>query len=466
MAFQQGLSGLNSSSKALDAISNNIANASTVGYKAAGVQFADVYAASLGVGGASPIGIGTSIAAVQQQFSQGNISTSNNPLDMAINGSGFFQLQKSPTDLTKTYSRNGQFHVDDEGYVVNAQSYNLRGYQYENGTLSQTLAPIQLSSRGVDPQATGAAGLNPGVQVEVNLDDRELKSLGSPSPNTLGPWTDNSVMPPDNLNTYNYSTAITIYDQRGNDHSLSMYFTRVDDSSSGPPDKNLWEVHYVLDDQDITSIVTASNNGAAVAGDVPTLEFQEGGGIETTGWTASATRAVDYQFNIAAADLETFVDGSGGTPFAQMFPSDIPISFANSTLFGAGYDVNRLVQDGYPYGRLSGISVSPDGVVQGNYSNGQTSNIAKVALFDFTSPTGLASLGNNQWAETSASGQALPGVPGVGSRGLLQASAVEDSNVDLTQELVNMITQQRNYQANAQSIKTQDQVMQTLVNLR
>jgi flagellar hook protein FlgE len=135
-------------------------------------------------------------------------------------------------------------------------------------------------------------------------------------------------------------------------------------------------------------------------------------------------------------------------------------------LFGSGYDVNKLVQDGYPYGRLSGVSVSSDGILRGNYSNGQTKDIAQIVLVDFISPTGLVSLGNNQWGETAASGQPLIGDPGSGNRGLLQSAAVEDANVDLTQELVNLITQQRNYQANAQSIKTQDQVLQTLVNLR
>lgn len=181
----------------------------------------------------------------------------------------------------------------------------------------------------------------------------------------------------------------------------------------------------------------------------------------------------DYKFNIDVVELEAFTNASGGTPFKDLFRNPekptvltIPIDFTNSTLFGSGYDVNKLTQDGYPYGRLSGVSVSPDGVLQGNYSNGQTKKIAQIVLVDFISPTGLASLGNNQWAETAASGQPLVGDPGTGNRGVLQSSRVEDANVDLTQELVNMITQQRNYQANAQSIKTQDQIMQTLVNLR
>lgn len=614
MAFQQGLSGLNTSSKALDVISNNIANASTVGFKGGQAQFADVYAASLGIGGASQVGIGAAMTTVQQQFSQGNISNSNNPLDMAINGSGFFRLQKNVTDQTISYTRNGQYHLDAEGYIINAQGNNLTGYPIVNGVTNRsTLTPVQLDTTGVTPLATGASTTNPGIQTQINFDDRDIKSLTSATPNGLVPWSSNTKFPPDNLNTFNYSTSITVYDQKGNSHALSMYFNRVGNSSSSAPAKNLWEAHFVLDNQDVTKAVLAGDNSGYTG--VPTLEFGPDGKILTKGFSATSAisstetisvdlvkgnnlgfqpaagsisftdlngspvgpyiEGVDYfltptgisypasppgttmnsgdglivtytvappqvlaqqqtktvskpdllngtylgptpttvlvtsgattyvagtDYVVGANGVMTYPEGStitSTTPltitysiasaamapgvtfklqtsvlsaefpqFSQLFPDDIPIDFSNSTLFGSGYDVNKLVQDGYPYGRLSGVSVSPDGVLQGNYSNGQTKKIAQIALVDFISPTGLASLGNNQWAETAASGQALVGDPGTGNRGVLQSSRVEDANVDLTQELVNMITQQRNYQANAQSIKTQDQIMQTLVNLR
>jgi flagellar hook protein FlgE len=530
MAFQQGLSGLNTSSKALDVISNNIANASTVGFKGGQAQFADVYAASLGVGGASQVGIGASLAVVQQQFSQGNISNSNNPLDIAINGSGFYRLQRNVNDQTITYTRNGQFHLDDEGFIVNAQGNNLTGYPIENNVTNRAqMVPVQLDTTGVVPRATGASPSNPGIITQMNFDDRDKKSLTSGSPNNLAPWSANTSFPPNNLNTFNYSTSVTLYDQKGNDHALSMYFTRVGNSDGTAPAKNLWQVHYVLDNKDVTAQVDAATSGGT---GVPTLEFGNDGQIVTTAFGAVAgishtetlttttgdplaftpaagsfnvtsldglttyTDGVDYSYNFATGELEylTIPPGTGikvtystdatamasdyqfnlnvtdlaaaYPEFANLFPNNIPINFDNSTLFGSGYDVNKLVQDGYPYGRLSGVSVSADGVLRGNYSNGQTKDIAQLVLADFISPTGLASLGNNQWGETAASGQALIGDPGTGNRGSLKSAAVEDANVDLTQELVNMITQQRNYQANAQSIKTQDQVMQTLVNLR
>jgi flagellar hook protein FlgE len=460
MAFQQGLSGLNNSSKALDVISNNIANASTIGFKGGQAQFSDAFAASLGAGSASAVGIGSQLAGVQQQFSQGGISNSNNPLDIAINGGGFFRLQKSVADATTSYTRNGQFHIDAKGYIVNAQLNNLTGYPITNNVVNRaSLVPVQLDTTGVVPRATGTATVTPGIQTQLNFDDRDVRSLTSASPNNLSAWSTNTSFPPNNLNTFNYSTSVTVYDQKGNDHSLSIYFTRAADSSAAAPAKNEWLTHYVLDDKDITANISSATSGQATAGAAPTLEFAADGSIKKAGFTAtSAATNHDFQFKIMQAGLPA--------QFAGLFTTDIPIDFDKSTLFGSGYDVNKMVQDGYPYGRLSGVTVSPEGVLRGNYSNGQTKDIIQVALADFISPTGLSSLGNNQWAETAASGQALIGDPGAGNRGLLQASAVEDANVDLTQELVNLITQQRNYQANAQSIKTQDQVMQTLVNMR
>jgi flagellar hook protein FlgE len=307
-----------------------------------------------------------------------------------------------------------------------------------------------------------------------------VRSLNSATPNNLAAWSANSAFPPNNLNTFNYSTSVTIYDQKGNDHALSMYFTRVSVPGSAVAGKDQYEVHYVLDDQDVTSRVKASTTGQSSA-TTPIVEFSADGLIKKV-FTPPVANNHDFQFSIdltsAFPAATPAVPASVGPPavaaqpakdlakFTGLFTKDIPITFDKSTMFGSGYDVNKLVQDGYAYGRLSGVTVSPEGIVRGNYSNGQTKDIIQLALVDFISPTGLASLGSNQWAETAASGQALIGDPGSGNRGLLQASAVEDANVDLTQELVNLITQQRNYQANAQSIKTQDQVMQTLVNMR
>lgn len=434
MAFQQGLSGLNTASKAIDVTSHNIANSSTVGYKASVSHFADVYANSLSGGGASQIGIGVNLAAVQQQFTQGNITTTNNPLDISINGAGFFRMDQNGS---VTYTRNGQFHLDKSGYIVNDQGMVLTGYPAQSGIIvPSTPAPLQISASDLAPQATGAntSSTFQGVKANLNLDSRKDEPTS--------PWQDggaagSGAWSPDPL-TYNYSTALSIYDTLGNAHTMTYYFVKT----ANPRE---WNVYANVD-----GTTNADVNGG---GPIGTLNFN------TDGSLASGS---PMSVNI---DL-TSVMGSLGQPnnAAQFLPFDI--DFTGTTQFGTAFGTNRLEQDGYAAGHLVGLSVGDDGIIQGRYSNGQTFNQGQIVLANFTNPNGLQSLGNNQWAETSVSGPALVGAPNSSSLGVLQSASVEESNVDLTAELVNLITQQRNYQANAQSIKTQDQIMQTLVNIR
>lgn len=404
MSFQQGLSGLNAAAKGLDAVSNNVSNAGTVGFKGASAQFSDVYAASISGGGASQIGIGTNVAAVKQQFTQGNISVTNNPLDVAINGSGFYRMDNNGSI---TFTRNGQFLVDKDGYVVNSAGYRLTGYAANASGVIVPSSPtdIIISSADLTPNATTSG------QLGLNLDSRD--SVPATAFNYLDPTT------------YNSSTAMTVYDSLGNAHTQSMYFRKTA--------ANTWAMYTILD------AAAGSQTGPT------TLAFDSAGAL-TTGMPLGA-------LNYALAN--------GATS-----PLSVALDFTGSTQFGSTFGVNRLAQDGYTSGRLSGLSIAADGVVQGRYSNGQSRNLGQIVLANFANPNGLQSLGGNQWTETAASGQPLVGAPNSGSLGALQSAAVEESNIDLTGELVNMITQQRNYQANAQSIKTQDAVMQTLVNLR
>lgn len=402
MSFQQGLSGLNSSAKALDAIGNNVSNSSTVGFKSSGAQFADVFAASLTGGGAGQVGIGTTINSVKQTFTQGNISVTNNPLDVAINGGGFFRMSDNGAI---SYTRNGQFLIDKDGYVVNAAGYRLTGYAATaTGVIvPSTPAEIQVDTSDLTPQATTDA------TVGLNLDSRETV-----------PAAAFSIADP---TSYNASTSMTVYDTLGNGHVLGVYFRKTATA-------NQWSLYTNLD-------------GAAAVG--PT----------TVAFTASG------QLSTAMPLAQSFAVTTGATS-----PLAFDLDFTGSTQFGSNFGVNRIVQDGYTSGRLSGVVIGTDGIMQGRYSNGQSRNLSQVVLVNFNNPNGLQPLGGNQWAETSVSGQPIVGAPGSGTLGVLQSSAVEESNVDLTAELVSMITAQRNYQANAQSIKTQDAIMQTLVNLR
>mgnify|MGYP000844691680 FL=1 len=407
MAFQQGLSGLNSSSKALDVAGNNIANASTVGFKSSATHFADVYGASLQGGGGSQIGIGATLGAVAQQYTQGNITTTNNPLDIAINGTGFFGMSLNGST---SYTRNGQFHLDKDGYIVNDQSRSLLGVMADSsGSIPQTPPTDQLKVDFV----TGTPAATANADITANLDSRE-------SAPALAFTTAN----PD---TYNSSTAMTVFDSLGNPHTLSYYFVK---SSTA----NQWNVYTGLDGAALTAATSTPN----------LLTFSTSGVL-----TSAATLPKTFAVTTGAAS-----------------PLAFSVNVSNMTQFGSAFAVNDLSQDGFAPGNLAGVSVSDDGIVQASYDNGQVRDIGQVALFNFRNPNGLSAIGNNQWTETGDSGQPTPGNPNTGIFGVLQASAVEESNVDLTAELVNLIVQQRNYQASAQSIKTQDAILQTLVNIR
>lgn len=411
MSFQQGLSGLNSSSKALDVLGNNIANANTVGFKSAEVHFSDVFASSLSGGGASQVGIGSTVSGIQQSFSQGNVTATNNPLDISINGGGFFRMDQNGTI---SYSRSGQFHLDKAGYIINDQSLRVMGYAADaNGVITPSNpVDIQLSASQIAPRATSSP-LAGNLTATLNLDSR----AGVPA---VAPF--NFANP----QTYNYSTALSVYDTLGVAHTMTMYFQRA--SAGGP-----WNVYGTMD-------------GATPQAFPSQLAFNASGVLLTP----------------MPLVLPSWALTTGAT--SPWSPGSM--DFTGTTQYGSASSVDSLNQGGYASGALAGMTVGADGVVQGRYSNGQSRNLGQIVLATFTNPNGLQSLGNNQWALSSVSGPELVSAPGAGSRGVLQSSAVEESNVDLTAQLVSMITQQRNYQANAQSIKTQDQILQTLVNLR
>lgn len=479
MAFQQGLSGLNLSSKALDAVGNNIANSNTVGFKGATAQFNDVYAAAIGgATSGSAVGQGSSIMTVSQSFTQGNITNTNNPLDLAINGNGFLRFQPSLSDQTAEYSRNGQLHLNEDGYIVNAQNQFLTAFPSVDGvTIDQSSAsPLQLSSAELSPRATGAVNeLVPGtggVEIGLNLDVRDTRAnmMGGATASgwtALEDWNFSTLNP----NMYNYSTSATVYDQRGEPHIMTMYFVRqgVDDGTGNMVGGASWQPHMVLDSKyEITGI---QNDGVGPTWP-PSLDFNPNGQLNTS------ANGAKYTLDMAGYYIGPVLDSQGfavdlTAPPLSLFPDPatnpnyaMTIDFSGATQYGSNYDVNRLTQDGYGPGRLAGLSIDSDGQISARYSNGQTKLMGQIALTTFQNPNGLVPLGNNLWAESAASGPALLGTPNSGSRGSIQSGSVEDANVDLTQELVNMITLQRAYQANAQTIKTQDSILQTLVNLR
>jgi flagellar hook protein FlgE len=402
MSFQQGLSGLNAAAKNLDVIGNNVANSNTTGFKGAVANFGDVFAASLGGGGATQVGIGTSLSSVAQQFTQGNITVTNNPLDLAINGQGFFRMSGNGAI---SYSRNGQFSIDKSGNIVDTSGMNLTGFQAIKGTIVPgVLGNLQLSTTDLAPTATS------NIKIGANLasTDGLLPIAGFVATNP---------------STFNFSTATSVIDSLGQSHTMTLYFNKTA--------ANAWAASTYVDG------ATADVGGPTL------LAFNSNGTMATAAPLAKAATLTN-----GAAALAMTMD------YTQM------------TQFGSGFGVNSLEQNGFAAGQLSGYNIGVDGTILGRYNNGQTQTLGQVALANFSNSQGLNPLGESKWAETANSGAALVGAPGSASLGSLQSAAREDSNVDLTAELVNMITAQRVYQANAQSIKTQDAVLQTLVNLR
>ena len=412
MAFQTGLSGLNVAAADLDVIGNNVANAGTVGFKSSRAEFADVYAASLSGGGGSQIGLGSRVSDVAQRFTQGNVTATNNPLDLAINGKGFFRVSDGGSIA---YTRNGQFHLDSAGYIVTGDGSQLTGYAADAGgnIVLSTPVPIQVPSSQLAPSATTK------FLADLNLDSRET------APATA---LFNAADP----TSFNQSTSGSVYDTLGNAHVFTLYFVKT--AVAGQ-----WAVQGTVDGTPVANV-----DLGAGAGNPVTLAFNSSGVL---------TSAMPVPASLTIA---------GGAVSPLAFALDL----TGSTQFGSGFGVNALSQDGFTSGRLAGFNVSADGVIVGNYTNGQTKSLGQVALSTFANPQGLVPIGNNRWEASSDSGLAVTGTPGNGSFGPLQSAAVEESNVDLTAELVRMITAQRVYQANAQTIKTQDAMLQTLVNLR
>jgi flagellar hook protein FlgE len=476
MGFQQGLSGLNVYSKALDVVSNNIANASTVGFKAAEAHFADMYAGAMnGMVSNKQIGIGVNLIAVQQQFAQGNISTTGNALDIAINGGGFFRLQKSPDDMSGYYSRNGQFHMNESGYIVNSNGCYLTGYASIDGVSVNTasIVPLTVGSGSIPAEQTGWStrydASKGGLDIGVNLDSRDKKAVTLTATPPDPEWTQLETFAWDNTfnsNMYNFSTSAEIFDRAGTAHILTNYYVRQGDSGTAARD---WQVYTVIDNK----YLVTDNTGAPLA---QTMSFDANGTLDPTTDTTGNNYRFPMDLAYAIAKDGTQVDMTSDTPTAPATVSynwfdqtpgyAFHMDLSHTTQFGLKFNSDSIIQDGYTAGFMTQLNVDEHGYVMAGYSNGKTKIMGQVLLAEFKNPNGLQSIGDNMWIETWSSGQPTLGEPQGGTRGKLQSGSVEDSNTDLTEELVNMIIMQRNYQANAQTIRTQDQILQTLVNLR
>lgn len=448
MGFQQGLSGLNAAAKNLDVIGNNVANANTVGFKGSQAQFADVYASSVGGSAGTSAGIGTKLATIAQQFSQGNITSSNNSLDTAISGQGFFQLGTTTSTAPQYYTRNGQFQTDSNGFIVTSEGMRLFGVDHTGvpGPLQIPTAQIPARATGTSDHPNVVAGLNVDARGKVTAEAADTGPGATVPPAPAGSFRFNQTDP----TTYNNSTSTTIYDSLGNPHVATLYFQK----SNPAVGVNPWNVFLTIDNelQPPQAVPTVPPSAVPLGAGLP---------FDTTGKLPPGTL-----LTMAAAYLPPLSSPAGGGIAAAADPMTLTFDFSASTQYGSAFGVSSMVQDGYTTGMPSGFNISPDGTILGRYTNGQSQKLGQVTIANFSNPQGLQPLGNNRWAPTSTAGTPLPGTPGTASLGVLQSGAVEDANVDLTGELVSMIVAQRVYQANAQSIKTQDAVLQTITNLR
>ncbi|UJW81344.1 flagellar hook protein FlgE [Hydrogenophaga sp. SL48] len=404
MAFQQGLSGLNASSRNLDVIGHNIANANTVGMKASRAEFGEIYASSINSSGSVNAGIGVQVSTVSQQFTQGNITVTGNSLDVAINGNGFYEL--TMPDGSLSYTRAGMFKLNRDGEIVTNLGGQLMGYPTDvNGVrLGFESAPLTLPTGGPIP-----ARLTTAIAAELNLDARAPIAAAAVPPTPFG----------------TYGTSVIAYDEQGLEIPVSLVFEKTAN--------NQWNVY--------TGV-----NGADPALSVPfALNFMPDGSLDP------ATVIPQLQLASPNDPAQTFM---------------VDLDFGDTTQFGTDFAVNNLTQDGYSPGELTSLGISDDGVIMAKYSNGQSQAAGQIALVNFRNVQGLSPSSGGNWSQTFASGEPVRGAPGEGNMGLLRSGALEDSNVDLTAELVNMMTAQRAYQANAQTIKTQDQVLSTLLNMR
>ncbi len=419
MAFNTALSGLRSANTDLEVTGNNIANASTVGFKKSRAEFGDVYANSLIGSGGNSAGSGVLVNDIAQQFDQGNISFTDNALDLAVNGSGFFVLAE-PSGAP-AYTRAGYFGLDSSGYIVSNSGARLQGLNADsNGNISGgNPGDLLINTGNLPPQQTGI------VNLEFNLDSREAVP-------TVGTFDPNDPL------SFNKSTSLTVYDSRGESHVMTNYFVK-----SAAPD-NTWDMYSYVDDVNVVS-------AGASAGADPffTLSFNTDGTLQSTD---PAVLGVDNWDPTNGADVSP--------------ASDFTVSISGSTQFGSNFAVSDVDQDGFSPGQLSGIEIDNSGILFARYTNGEALTLGQVVLASFSNVQGLSPLGDSTWAESFESGLPSVNVPLSGSLGAVQAGALEESNVDLSEELVHLIIAQRNFQANAKTIETADTVTQAIINIR
>lgn len=449
MSFNIGLSGIKAASSDLNITGNNIANASTVGFKQSRAEFQDLYAASVLGTGKNAQGSGVLLGNVGQLFNQGTIDYTQNALDMGINGNGFFMTSNNGAIQ---YTRAGYFGTDKDGYIVDNNNYRLQGYTTNAQGLLQpgVRSDLRVETASQAPKPTSS------MKQTVNLNSTNTTPTTTP-------------FNPSDPTSYNSSTSVNIYDSQGNAHVLSQYF--VKDSN------NRWTMNVLIDGRnpgDPTKEDTTTKIATPYTVKLPFTSSGalDGANIDSPDLTKvynAPSRAFEGVLN-----LKDWVPAisNGGTPAvwssngAKANAAGITIDMRGSTQYSSSFAVTSVSQDGYTTGQLSGLEVDDTGQIFARYTNGQSKVQGQVILANFANVQGLTPIGKTSWVESAGSGQPVVGTPRSGTLGALQAGALESSNVDISSQLVNMIVAQRNYQANAKTIETENAITQTIINLR
>ena len=443
MSFNTALSGLQAASIDLSTTSNNIANVATTGFKYSRAEFGDIFAVSPFGNSPTAVGNGVQVDNVSQQFSQGNLRFTDASLDMAISGQGYFVISQDQVGASFSYSRAGEFRVNADGYIVNndgqfLQTFPVDGQGNVTSTSLNTTTALQLPTSTGSPQPTNE------IEIGINL---------SASSTGLDP----ALFDPAQSSTFTNSTSSTVFDSLGESHVMSYYFVK-DIQGSGtnalPGDPNQWQVFTYMDGapQNVAGGNTISHpNGSPpvnINQDSAQLSFLADGSYDVS--TPATLISAPIALSNGANDLVITHD------------------FANNgtTQYAANFSVNTLDPNGFSTGRLTGLDISEEGLVRASYTNGTSIPLGKIAMADFPNSQGLANVGSASWTETIGSGSVISGEAGSGRFGLIQSGALEASNVDLTQQLVNLITAQRNFQANARSIETANTLTQTIIQIR
>ena len=455
MAFNIGLSGLRAATKDLNVTGNNLANAGTAGFKQSRAEFADVYAASVLGTGKNPQGSGVLLGDVAQLFNQGNINYTQNALDLAINGNGFFQVSNNGA---LSYTRAGYFGTDREGYIVDNFGYNLQGYTLDAaGNLQPgVVGDLQIRTASQDPKATTR------VEQVLNLNSKNTVPTVTP-------------FDPADPKTYNSSTSTNIYDTQGNAHVMTQYF--VKDAS------NDWTMYVLVDgkrpnfdtdgagNQNVPFAYDVTFDAAGKLVDVVAAPVTVGPAPGTPLATPTTAGTAPGVIAFASADWVPVIEQPAGSGTfvrngATSDPAGFTFDMRGATQFANSFAVNKVSQDGYTTGELAGLEIDDTGVIFARYTNGQSQIQGQVILANFANVQGLTPTGKTQWVQSFESGEPVRNPPGSGTLGVVQAGALEDSNVEISDQLVNLIVAQRNYQANAKTIETESAITQTIINLR